>query len=1057
MEKKAIQDNLINELKERAKELNCLYEIQELIGDRELKTDEVLLGLIEIIPQGWQYPEICLAKITYQNLLFQSPDFKKTNWVLSSNIVVQDEVVGSLQVFYTEERPECDNGPFLKEEKKLINNIAEQIGRYFFYKKLRSVFEEKKQKIKEHKSEWWVILDMLKKTDPKLLIRISRKMVNYLCWKGIAEAEKLFEYYKPTNNKEIGFYKDSNFPYEAKNENDAFVISNTIFEVTSKYLDEQEILDNLSRWIKYDQSNFLVDIMGNTSASLNEISNILERYHHLKTQGLQLTPIREKNLKVYLIRRLLSDQPEFIKVAKQFIEIDAISELISTTIYPLNSLGKLGGKSSGLFLSDQILRKSKLSDDYSKRYKIPKTWYIASDGLFYFMKHNSLEDIAEQKYKDIEQVRKEYPYVAHVFKNASFPPVIAKGLSIMLDDFGDNPLIIRSTSLLEDRQNSIFAGKYKSLFISNQGSKEERLAELTDAIAEVYASTFGPDPIEYRLEKDLLDNNEEMGIMIQEVVGKRVGKYFFPAFAGVAFSQNDYRWSSRIKQEDGLLRLVPGLGTRAVDRLSDDYPVLIAPGKPNLRANVTIDEIVRYAPKKLDVINLEEQSFETIKIDTLLKEYGKEYPIINQLVSVVAGDYIKPVQRFGMNFEKDYHVVTFNGLIANTDFIKQINSMVSVLQKTFSYPIDIEFAHDGDDFYLLQCRPQSYGKIGKPAIIPNNIPEDKLIFSANKYITNGTVPNISHIVYIDPQKYSELSDYNELVTIGRTVGKLNKLLPKRQFILMGPGRWGSRGDIKLGVGVTYSEINNTSVLIEIARRQKDYVPELSFGTHFFQDLVEANILYLPLYPDDYGNIFNELFFTNSPNILSNLLPDLADLSGVIKVIDVSACTGGDVLSVLMNADLNKAVAVLTEKSHTPKITEIKEQATSRLESSDFHWRWRLGAAEQIAAKISTARFGVKRFFIFGSTKNATAAYGSDIDILIHFQGTDEQRKDLLLWLEGWSTSLEYSYFLRTGNKISKLLDIHIVTDDDIEKRTGFAIKIGAVTDAARPLPIGTDL
>ena len=104
---------------------------------------------------------------------------------------------------------------------------------------------------------------------------------------------------------------------------------------------------------------------------------------------------------------------------------------------------------------------------------------------------------------------------------------------------------------------------------------------------------------------------------------------------------------------------------------------------------------------------------------------------------------------------------------------------MSVLQKEFNYPVDIEFAHNGDDFYLLQCRPQSYGNIGEPAIIPNNVPEEKLIFSANKYITNGTVSNISHIVYVDPQKYDELSDYNELVAIGRAVGRLNKLLPKR--------------------------------------------------------------------------------------------------------------------------------------------------------------------------------------------------------------------------------------------------------------------------------------
>ena len=125
-----------------------------------------------------------------------------------------------------------------------------------------------------------------------------------------------------------------------------------------------------------------------------------------------------------------------------------------------------------------------------------------------------------------------------------------------------DPLIVRSSSLLEDRTGAVFSGKYKSLFLANQGTKRERLTSLLEAVAEVYASIFNPDAIEYRAERDLLDVHEEMGIMIQEVVGKKVGKYFLPAFSGVAFSNNDFRWSPRIKREDGLVRMVPGLGTR---------------------------------------------------------------------------------------------------------------------------------------------------------------------------------------------------------------------------------------------------------------------------------------------------------------------------------------------------------------------------------------------------------------------------------------------------------------------------------------------------------------
>ncbi|MCD4792565.1 MAG: nucleotidyltransferase domain-containing protein [Bacteroidales bacterium] len=1060
MNKQIIQSNLIDDLKERAKELNCLYEIQELLNDIDKNTNEILSGIIAAIPSGWQYPDICVARLSYNDQKTESENFEETDQVLSSKIKVQNETIGKLEVFYTEERPVCDEGPFLKEERRLIKTIADQISSFFFRKQLKSVFEEKQQAPRETKTEWWIILDMLRKTDPKLLIRISRKMVNYLCWRGIKEAENLYEYFDPDQTDDTNLFKETNYPYKAKSESDSLNITSKIIEISNKYLTEKEIFDNISRWIKEDQSGFLVNILGNMGSTFEEISSVIERFHHLKKQGLELSPIRRLHLKVTLIRRLLNDQPEFVNTAKNYIEIDDFNELINSTISPENSHGKYGGKSSGLFLSNNILQRSHLSDEYTKKIKTPNTWVITSDGLLSFMKYNHLEDIAEQKYKSIENVRKEYPYVSHVFKNASLPPKISKGLSTMLDNFDNVPLVVRSTSLLEDKPNAIFAGKYKSLFISNQGTKNERMEELTNAIAEVYASTFGPDPIEYRLERGLIDYNEEMAVMIQEVVGKKVGKYFFPAFAGVAFSQNNYRWSSRIKQEDGLIRLVPGLGTRAVDRLSDDYPVLIAPGKSNLRANVSTDEIIRYSPKNLDVIDLEERCFKTIKIPDLLKEYGNNYPVINQVVSLISENYLQEIRRIGTDFKKNSFVVTFNSLINNTDFIKQISSTLSVLEAEFGFPVDIEFAHNGEDLYLLQCRKQSHGKIRKPAEIPYDVPDEKILFSAERHITNGTLSNITHVVYVDPQKYNQLSNHDDLISVGKAVGKLNKLLPKRQFILMGPGRWGSRGDIKLGVSVTYSEINNTAMLIEIAKKQKDYVPELSFGTHFFQDLVEANIFYLPLYPDDYGIIFKDDFFTDSQNMLPILLSEYSSLSDVIKVIDISSHTEGCMLNILMNEEAEKALAVISDEAikveNAGAEPESKEK-TFKKPDPDFHWKWRLRATEQIAAKLDGKKFGVKRFFVFGSTKNATAGPGSDIDILIHFTGNDDQQKDLISWLDGWSVSLDYTNYLKTGYKSDGLLDVHIVTDEDIKKRTSFAVKIDAVTDAARLLPIGTEL
>ncbi len=865
--------------------------------------------MIRILPPGWQYPDICQASIRYGGKSYQTPGFQESPWVQSADIVVQDEIVGNISVLYSEERPQADEGPFLKEERKLINTIAEQFGFHILHDRLRQVFQEQLKSEEERKSEWWVILDLLKRTDPGLLMRISRKMINFLGWSDVKEAEQLLERFNPAT-KEEGQSFDFNRPNEQQTANHLLELSDQVFSVASKYLSRDVILDKIQKWMREDRSGFLVNALVNPGSSLAEINSAIERYRLLAAQKIELTVPREKWFKVAFIRRILNDDPRFIKIAKDYIELDDFSDFMHHVIFPQGSHGKLGGKSSGLFLAAQILKKQSSNVALFRNVRTPKTWYLTSDTVFYFMSYNNLEDIVEQKYKEASQVRREYPFIISVFKNARLPPEIVKSLSLALDEFGDVPLIVRSSSLLEDKTGAAFAGKYNSLFIANRGSKDERLSALIDAIAEVYASMYGPDPIEYRCEHDLIDDHEEMGILIQEVVGKRIGRYYLPAFAGVAFSQNEFRWSSRIQREDGLVRLVPGLGTRAVDRLSDDYPVLIAPGQPGLRVNVTLDEIIRYAPRKIDLINLESRKFETVEIRSLLKECGHEYPLINQLVSVLAQDHVQQPSALGIDFGKDELLVTFDGLIGRTDFIKQLQTILRVLQETLGHPVDVEFAHDGANFYLLQCRSQSYSEDWIPAAIPGNVPPDSVLFTARRFISNGRVGDISHIVYVDPQGYGELESYHDLVAVAKAVGRLNQVLPRRRFILMGPGRWGSRGDIKMGVNVTYSDINNTAMLIEIARKKNGYIPDPSFGTHFFQDLVEASIRYLPLYPDEPGIVFNEGFLMAQENKLSSLLPDFAHLCKVIKVIDVSAATGGCLLQVYMNVDVEEAIAIL---------------------------------------------------------------------------------------------------------------------------------------------------
>jgi pyruvate,water dikinase len=1047
-------DNLIWFLKERAKELNCLYRIEELLNKPDAEVDEVCGGIIRAIPPGWQYPELCQSQIVLNGKTYSTESFKVTPWQQTADIISQDKVVGSISVVYTREMPRADHGPFLKEETKLIHTIAERLGHFLMYQQMKHVYHEwqsaKDSLADDRKGEWRVLLDLLRQTDKALFLNISHKMLNHLCLIGVDEAKKLIQYYSPESSDASAANGENRpFPKETLDYSNDF-LSDQTFQIAAEHLTDDDILSFVQQRIQEDKLSFLVRAL-TRNRSLSEVADAIRRYHRMTPEGVELPPGTRRGVLASLIRRFFSEHIHFVDVAKNYIDVNDFFELLQNVIFTPESHGKLGGKSAGLNLAAQIIRKSPGHSELFANVKIPKTWYITSDGLLSFMYYNNLEEIVEQKYKEIDQIRLEYPHVVQTFKNAHFPPEIVKGLSMALDDFKDCPLIVRSSSLLEDQAGAAFSGKYKSLFLANQGTKEKRLEALQDAIAEVYASTFGPDPVEYRAERGLLDFYEEMGIMIQEVVGTRVGNYYLPAFAGVAFSRNEFRWSPRIRREDGLLRLVPGLGTRAVDRLSDDYPVLAAPGQPGLRVNVTINEALRYSPKHIDVINLESNTFETVEIEDLLRKVDYDYPNVNQIVSVYENDQIRaPIGRH-IDFRKDDFLVTFDGLFSRTNFMKQVQAILQILEEKLGTPVDIEFASDGNDFYLLQCRPQSHLQGTMPSPVPKDIAEDRIVFTANRYISNGRVPDITHIVYVDPKKYSELPDRSLLLQVGRAVSRLNKLLPKRQFVLMGPGRWGSRGDIKLGVSVTYSDINNTACLIEVARRKDNYVPDLSFGTHFFQDLVEADIRYLPLYPDDDGVVFNEQFLSGSRNILPEVAPEYASLADTIRLIDVPKSSNGLVLQILMNAELEEAAGILTQPKTqaTPRETFVGREELQ----TDTAWHWRVRAAEHIAQEIDSERFGVKALYLFGSTKNATAGPKSDIDLLVHFNGTLAQRDLLETWLEGWSLCLDSINYLRTGYRIGGLLDVHIVTDDDIRRKTSYAAKIDAITDAARPLPI----
>ncbi len=1064
-------DDVLAPLQERAKELRCLYRVVDAVGRLDAPLDEVVAKVLAAIPDGWQYPGVCRATLRIRDHTYGNGGEAPGPWAQRAPILVDDEVVGELAVFYTDERPEADEGPFLREERQLLATLAERVGLFLLQRQrlLERPHAESQGDAstatspgQRHRStdpveDWSVALEFLRRADPPLLRSLTRRMLNLLRWKGVPEVGEFF-----TGVAERAEPGDENRPAPRARPVGALP-TERIFDIASHHCSPEEILGYLHMWLGQDKAGFLLSTLEEQGSSLGEILEALERFQVLGIQEDELPTSIQTTARVALLRRFFTDQIAFINTAKALVTIEDFQRLADRVLYPPKSHGKLGGKSAGLFLAEKIVEASAESASILRDIKVPKTWHIASDGVLAFVRYNNMDDVHDRKYLDVEQVRQEYPHVVQAFKSSAFPPELLQGLSAALDDFGTTPLIVRSSSLLEDRMGSTFSGKYKSLFLANQGSKAERIQALQDAIAEVYASMFAPDPIQYRAGRNLLDVHEEMGIMIQEVVGTRVGRYFLPTFSGVAFSNNEFRWSPRIRREDGLVRLVPGLGTRAVDRLSDDYPVLVAPGQPGLRVNASLDEVVRYSPKMVDLIDLESNEFRTVPVAKLLQDLGERYPKVRRIVSVLEGDRLRRLRGLTDEIRGKDSVVTFEGLLVDTTFVTRMATLLKVLQDRLGTPVDVEFASDGNSLYLLQCRAQSYGGLDAPPDIPRDLPPDKVLFTAHRGVSNGRAGPITHLVYVDPDRYAELPDLRRLREVGLVVGRLNKILPKRQFILMGPGRWGSRGDIRLGVSVGYADISNTAMLIEIARKKGNYVPDLSFGTHFFQDLVESGIRYLPLYPDEASNVLDEDFLRTAPNLLPQLLPDQSPLSDVLHVIDIPAARSGLVLNVLMNGDLDEAVGLLTEVAERPEaprrvatpVPPSPLQQISAPPAFEEHWRWRRAVAERIAARVDAERFGVRGMWLYGSTKNASARPDSDLDLLVHFEGDQHQRDALEAWLDGWNHALSEANWLRTGVRRDDLLDARILSTRDIEERRGPAAKIGAVTDAAEPLRFGS--
>lgn len=617
---------------------------------------------------------------------------------------------------------------------------------------------------------------------------------------------------------------------------------------------------------------------------------------------------RLQELKAVLIRTMISDQLKYIKIARQWFKVEDLRNIRMRKI----GGGKIGGKAAGMLLAMRVIKET-APPEIRARFRLPISYYLGSDVFYNFMTFNGLIHWNDQKYKTEEQMRADYPTLCEDFLHGHFPAEIIESLDHVLSEAEGRPLIVRSSSLLEDNFGTSFAGKYESIFLPNQGDHDQRLTALTQAIAKIYASVLNPDALMYRHLKDLAEYDERIGILIQIVEGEKAGRYYFPHAAGVAFSRNLYRWSPQIRQDEGFLRLVWGLGTRAVDMLADDYPRLVALSHPRLHSSSDVRTIKRYSQQNVDAIDLEANAFVTVAARTLLHS---DYESLRYIAQVEDEGSLNPIRSRLAPPEK--MVITFDGLLARTPFATSMRTVLSLLETHYGSPVDTEFTVQLTDLdgqpdtqiTLLQCRPQSHIQETSEVQVPTDLPDDDLIFSSQTMVPQGSVEHIKYVLYVPSEGYFRLETQDERTQLERAIGQLNSALKDEIFIAVGPGRWGTSTP-DLGVHVAYSDIYNSRALVELAGEAVGASPEPSFGTHFFQDLMEANIYPLAIFLDDENTVFKSGFFHRTPNHVRDFISlENPRVLAALKLIAVSDYRSGAHLNLLMDANKGRAVAFL---------------------------------------------------------------------------------------------------------------------------------------------------
>ncbi len=546
--------------------------------------------------------------------------------------------------------------------------------------------------------------------------------------------------------------------------------------------------------------------------------------------------------------------------------------------------GMIGGKACGMLLARAIVRNRE--PEISEVLEPHDSFYVGSDLYYTYIVDNNLWD-----YRVRQRTEEGYFALAKEFAdrlmNGVFSDAMREQFVRIIEYYGQDPYIVRSSSILEDGFGNAFAGKYESVFCINRGSPEERLEEFEKAIKTVYASSMSLSALDYRKRRGLDKRDEQMALLIQRVSGSWYGSCYMPCAAGVGYSYSPYRVMKEIDPSAGMLRLVMGLGTSAVDRTEGSYPRIVNLDMPERTSWSSSADRHRFSQGKAEVIQMASGSLQKLSYAQLAPDLPAW---LDRILTEHDFDAERNLREMGRKQEVKF--ISCKGLVTNRVLMEQMKTMLRCIQEEYAHPVDTEFtinlSESGDySIDLLQCRPLLIQKGKTGTMVPSDIPEDRILLeSRGASMGISKASELDLIVYVDPVKYYNMP-YREKTSVARLIGSVNwhyRDLRKHMMLIV-PGRIGTTSP-ELGVPTAFSEISSFEIICETEEREAGYNPELSYGSHIFQDLVEAEILYTAIFHSEKTIRFAPEKLKSMPDLVSQFEPG-ADLAEIVHVYDVS--------------------------------------------------------------------------------------------------------------------------------------------------------------------------